>query len=289
MTALSASLPHDDLAEYLLSVLGKCTQAAFEKARQLVAAYHLTEAHVCDHPFFDSALVAHAVRENGGTVTLWPHSCNPAFPGLRRPGSVDAVHCVLASAARVWKAQLPDVALSVTSDLWLPRFSGVREVVIDEPLTVVLVANEMISGRVPVLDRGPLEETYRKLFRALSPLAPNVRYVCRPRSNANLQWLWELSGRATDFQYTGMAPSVIALPNMVFLFPGQAVERVVRRDRTRNSVSSGTRRRDGRGVCRGRSAPVSALWCRRFHHRRNHALPGWRLSSRLGPSASCLV
>ncbi len=218
---LSTTLPHSDLGEYLFTVLGGATQAAADRALTLVKRHRLTEAHICDFPFFESAIMAYAVRANGGKIILWPHGCNAAWPFDRQSGSVDAVNCALTPAAEAWRSQLPGIPVTVIPYLWLPKYREPRKQVATEPLSVVIVSNEFTCGHLTIMGRRGIESIYLRLFAVFRALAPDVRYIVRARSQANLEWAWELSGRSPDFAYATLPPMLINEPNMVFLFVGQ--------------------------------------------------------------------
>jgi hypothetical protein len=220
LVLLSTTLTHSDLGEYLCVALGGATAAATQRARELVQRHRLTEAHVCEHAFYESAIVANAVKESGGRVVLWPHSFNPAFPEFRLPGTVDAVNCVLESGAATWRARLPDAEVSVIPNFWLPRYQGPQPASPAEPLTVVVICNEFGYTGIDYMNRWILEVTYRRLFRRLRALAPDVRYTVRPRSQPGLNWVWRVAGRPPSFPHTPDPPLLIDFPNMVFLFIG---------------------------------------------------------------------
>ena len=218
---LSIALPNSNLGEYLNAALGGATVAASRRADELVVRHRLTEVHICDHPFFESAILAHAVRARGGKVSLWPHGCNPVLPWLRRPGTVETVYSPLASMGEVWKARLPGTRVEVVPYLWLPKYSAPRPYDPAEPLSVVIVSAEISSVGLDVMNRPGIESIYRRLFKHLGEMAPEVHFTCRPRSQGNLNWLWRLAGHAPDFSYSQLIPTLIDLPNMVFLFVGQ--------------------------------------------------------------------
>jgi len=217
----SVTLLQPDLGEYLCAALGGATVAAAKRAEEIAQRHNLTEAHICDHPFFEAAIVAHAVRARGGRVVLWPHGGNPSLPWVRKPGSVDAVYCALNSMAETWRAVLPGTPVTVVPYLWLPRYRGPRPHDGSAPLSVVIISNECSYSGLDLMDRSTIEQSYRNLFQKLDGLSPEVRYLCRPRSQINLNWLWRLSGHRPDFGVSPLGPMLIDLPNMVFLFVGQ--------------------------------------------------------------------
>jgi hypothetical protein len=218
---LSGALPHGDLGAFLMSVMAGVVSYALIRTREFVRQHNITEAHICEHPFFESAILAHAVREAGGKVICWPHGWGLSWWGLPRlPGTVDEVYSVDESGAKEWRKQLPDAKVRVISDLYMPRYKGPRPAILSEPLNVVLIGNSYANDRLPLINRASLEQISRKLFRALGQLPPDVKWTYRPRGTEELQWQWALAGHPPDFPYTQVPPVLIDLPNMVFLFPG---------------------------------------------------------------------
>jgi hypothetical protein len=189
--------------------------------RTLVRQEGITQAHICEHPFFETAVLSHAVRENGGTVTLWPHSWGLSWWGLpRHPGTVHTVYSVDRTGAGIWRERLPGTTVKVVSDLYLPRYRQPRPVVAGEPLNVVIIGNNYNVERLAMINRDSLEAVSRKLYAAFADFPADVRWTYRPRGTSDLQWQWGLAGHPADFSYTTVPPALIDLPNMIFLFPG---------------------------------------------------------------------
>ena len=220
VTLLTTALFETDLGHYLFVALGGATASAAAMARDMVARHNLTEAHVCDHPFFESALVANAVQEAGGRVVLWPHSFNPAVPEFRPAGTVDAVYCVIEASAALWRRHHPDATVTVLPNFWLPPYAGPRPADPEKPLTVVVIANEYGAASIDYMDKWSLEVTYRRLFPRLEALGPEVDFTVRPRSQRGLNWLWRLAGLPPRFPHTQSPPMLVDQPNMVFLIVG---------------------------------------------------------------------
>lgn len=218
---LSATLPHADLGDYMVMALGGATEAAFARARHLVKHHRLTELHICASPFFESSLLAHAVKEVGGKVALWPHSFNIGDIGpLRAPAMVDAIYLPWLPDAVKCRELFPGTPVTVIPNFWLPGCLVPPEAEAGEPLTVVLISNDPISHRLALTDIAIVEQSFRSLFRTIDAM-PGVKYVCRPRSQSTLQWMWTLAGRPADFSYTPLSPAAVTFPNMVFLFVNQ--------------------------------------------------------------------
>ncbi len=207
-----------DLGAWLCDLLGPPTAAAAGRAARLVAEHGLGEAHVCDHMFWESAIVAHAVREAGGRVVLWPHSSNAVHVGVRRAGEIDRIHCATQSAAEAWRARFPDVPCSVASDLILAPCQTPRPLDPSQPLTVVVIAGGHRLNRLPVLDNDGHAGSYRRLFRGLAECAPGIRFVCKAKPPwESIEWLQSLVGQAPILRETRQAPMAIDLPNLVYV------------------------------------------------------------------------
>jgi hypothetical protein len=217
----STRLVNSDLGECLHMVLGGCSQGAYDRAKALVARHHLNEAHICDHPFFESAMIAHAVKANGGRVILWPHACAAAWPPLKRSGEVDEINCAVRSSAAKWQKQLPATTVHVRSDLWLRPNVLPRPATPAEPVHVAVIGTDPVCGHFFAANRDRFEDAHRRLFRGLATLRPDVRYVCKPHSEQHLRRLWDCAEHSPDFVYTGSHPTQIELPNLIFLFPIQ--------------------------------------------------------------------
>jgi len=218
---LSTTLPHNDLGRHFVSAVGPATQAAVRRARDLVAQHNVTEAHICDDVFFAPSIYLHAVREAGGKVYFWPHSCNAGWPFLRRPGTVDVISCAYEGAAAEWRAQLPDADVRIVSQLCLPRFRGFPEANPDEPLSLIIIDNAFRSGRLAMLDCSDYDDTYRLLLAGLGEMTTNVRYLVKPRNSAALHRISRMARRSPAFGYIVDPPLLVDRPNMVFLFPTQ--------------------------------------------------------------------
>lgn len=207
-----------DLGAWLCDVLGPATAAAAARAARLVAEHGLSEAHVCDHMFWESAIVAHAVREAGGRVIVWPHSSNAVHAGARRTGDLDRIHCATQSAAESWRARFPEVPCNVASDLILAPCQAPRPLDPSQPLTVVVIAGGHRLNRMPLIDNDGHAESYRRLFRGLAECAPGIRFVCKAKPPwESIEWLRSLVGPAPVLHETRQAPTEIDLPNLVYV------------------------------------------------------------------------
>jgi hypothetical protein len=207
-----------DLGAWLAKLLGPPTAAAAAQMGRQARARGLGEAHVCDHMFWESAIVAHAVREAGGRVFLWPHSSNAVHVAARPPGSVARVHCATRSASRAWQARFPEVPCEIVSETILRPCATPRPLTPSQPITVIVIAGSHSLNRLPVLGYDGHTESYRRLFHGLSACAPEIRFACKAKAPwESIEWLRALAGPSTVLRETQEAPTRIDLPNLIYV------------------------------------------------------------------------
>jgi hypothetical protein len=206
------------LGAWLARVLGPATAAAAAQMRRQIKAHGLSEAHLCDHMFWESAIVAHAVREAGGRVVLWPHSSNAVHVGARSPGGVALVHCATRSASRAWQVRFPEVPCRIVSEIILRPCPMPRPLTPSQPITVVVIAGSHSLNRLPVISYGGHIESYRRLFHGLSACAPGVGFMCKAKAPwESIEWLRSLADPSTVLRETQEAPTRIDLPNLIYV------------------------------------------------------------------------
>ncbi len=212
----SCRLPRTSLRDWLHFAIGPRTKTAAEEARRLVAEYATEEAHVCDHMFFESALVAHAVRASGGRVVLWPHSSNALHVDVRGSQRPDHVYCITKASSDIWGRRYKGITRTVLSELMLKPCAAPRPLT-GTLITVVVIAGSHGLNRMPVLDIKGHSESYRRLFSGLSAIGPGVRFVCKAKAPwESMKWLRSLApGIAIEERLE--SPGAIDLPNMIFV------------------------------------------------------------------------
>jgi hypothetical protein len=204
------------LDDQFVALIGATSKSAAQRASDLANEFELNEAYVCDHLFFESALIAHAVRARGGAVFLWPHSSNAAHALMYEEGDVAAVRCTTNSSARVWSGRLPDTLCVVQSDLILQPCAGPRASTPGDPLTIVVFASVHALLRMPFVDRRGHEDSYRRLFRALKDMAPQVRILFKPKWEST-EWLRGVLGPSIVFEETNSTALELDEPNMIYM------------------------------------------------------------------------
>ncbi len=204
------------LDDQFVGLMAATTRDAAQRAFDLANQFELNEAYVCDHLFFESALIAHAVRARGGNVFLWPHSSNAGHPLMYEKRDVAAVRCTTNSSARVWSARLPGTPCAVQSNLILQPCSAPRPSTPGAPLTVVVFASVHVLRRMPFVDRRGHEDSYRRLFKALTDLAPQVRALFKPNWESS-EWLRGVLGPSIAFEETNRNSLQLDEPNMIYI------------------------------------------------------------------------
>jgi len=202
------------LDDQFVGLMAATTKDAAQRAFDLGNQFEQNEA--CDHLFFESAVIAQAVRARGGKVFLWPHSSNAGHPLMYAKGDVAAVRCTTNSSARVWSARLPGTPCAVQSNLILQPCSAPRPSTPGAPLTVVIFASVHVLRRMPFVDRRGHEDSYRRLLKARTDLAPQVRALFKPRWKST-EWLRGVVGPSAVFEETTRTPLELDEPNMIFV------------------------------------------------------------------------
>lgn len=218
MRRYTCTLPHWFLDRWLLHVLGERTRLAANEARRIVAKHSIREVHVCDHMFFESGLVADAVRQSGGRVMLWPHSSNAVHIAVRRSALPHGVACITSAGAKQWKAKFPLVPVTVASELMLRPCREHKMLTVGQPLTVVLIAGAHSLNRMPIVDIDAHKESYRRFFSTIHAMAPAARLVCKAKAPwESMSWLRSLAPPGMELEETIDGPLVVDLPNMIFV------------------------------------------------------------------------
>lgn len=213
-------LPNTDLGVWFNNVIGNRTQSVAIAAARIVNEHSITEAHVCDHMFFESGLVSGAVREKGGKIVLWPHSIGTDEVGmtLRLLAPPSEINCVTKNDALHWKSKFPLSLINVRSDLMLSKGLIPQRLDPSKPLTVVLINGAHFMARMPTLNYRAHEESYRRLLLALLILSPHIRITCKAKNPwETIEWLRSLAPKGLVIEEITEHPTSISLPNMIFI------------------------------------------------------------------------
>jgi hypothetical protein len=221
LISYSAEWPTDPFKFYFCGILGPAFRSTVARARSLVAKAAIKEAYVCDHLFMGSSILAHSVKQQGGFVTLWPHSANPSHVGIRDEDYFDNVVVVTKAASQSWKRKFPNKTVKLRPRIMLPPQRKPRTFNPAEPLTVVVFGGDHFVGRLPFFHVEKHIQCYKRFF-SLGETAKFARLKYKPKAgNENVTWFANnvtkqpetvdiVTNRATSLDY----------PNMIFITIG---------------------------------------------------------------------
>jgi hypothetical protein len=177
----SLSLPEDPFVAYL-GLLEPNFGSILTHVRSLVANSVIEKAYICDHPFLGSCILAHAVKEGGGSVVLWPHSSNVSRVAKERNAKYfDEVVVLTQAAKKNWNDAFSDMPVRINPLIMFPSQSSLRVFDPSEPLNVVVFGGAHFLGRLPLVRIESHIKTYRRLFFRLST-AEGVRLRFKPKA-----------------------------------------------------------------------------------------------------------
>lgn len=202
-------------------MLGGFLAATMGRARDEVVRRELKEAHIADHLYAGSAVLAGAVREAGGRTWLWPHSSNPVHVTVRRPGSFDVVHAITSHGCREWHEAHPDADVRQAADLMLPWASSPAPTDPREPLHVVIIGGKSTLGLTPFLPDQRHRELVRRTFEEFDRMGREglIRVGFKPKGagGEGLAWLDGIVGSAVDYEVIEQHPLRIDRPNLLYV------------------------------------------------------------------------
>lgn len=202
----------------ITQTLGIPSKKMAQRTREIVSSLGITEAHICDHPFYESALIGGAVRDAGGKVILWPHSSNVMMMKMHRPKKGDVIHTITKNGAAAWRGLAPTVKVRTVSGLMLEPYEKPWPFVPSDPLNVVVIAGAHRLGRLPAFSYSGHLNTYRRLFSELSRYEGAIRVHCKAKAPwEDFQFIQNLTPSGFELEEVKELPSRIEMTNLVFL------------------------------------------------------------------------
>nr|WP_131815375.1 hypothetical protein [Rhizobium altiplani] len=209
--------PLPKLTDAFLTFVGGLSKAAWENANKAVAASTAREAHVCDHLFFEGALISHAVAAAGGNIRLWPHSSNAGHVPFQKHDALAGVTAVTASAKRMWSRVLTSEIVNIDSSFMLSEASTARSYAAGEPVHIVVFAGAHRLNRMPTLDCRAHKAALQKFFGALAGLPDKFQVLVKPKAYwEEADWLEQFFPIGHRFRFTEQTTKELDLPNMIF-------------------------------------------------------------------------
>jgi hypothetical protein len=184
--------PQDPLLTGFDQLLRPIFRACLDSARSF--ADGAVEAHVCDHLFLQSAVVSHAVKECGGTVTLWPHSANASQWNFRCASGFDRIVVVRRATAAKWEGRFREKPVEIVPELLFPHGRAPAAIDPAVPLTVIVIGGACYLSLLPLFNVPAHCRTYRRFFALGDVFADRARVLFKPKLESPA-WLAEVLGR----------------------------------------------------------------------------------------------
>ncbi|QXC52257.1 hypothetical protein KHC17_24060 (plasmid) [Agrobacterium salinitolerans] len=205
------------LTDCFLRFLAPLSRTAWQNACEAVATSEIKEAHVCDHIFFESALINNAVTLSGGTVNIWPHSSNACQVRYQNTDMISRVMVVTESAKRAWSAAVSPQLVDVNSELMLEYPCRSSRYEVGKSVNVIFFAGAHQLNRMPTLDCKAHEKALRSYFLALSQLPECFQLHIKPKNYwEDAGWLAKFLPPNHSFLFTSETARELNLSNMVF-------------------------------------------------------------------------
>ncbi len=209
--------PLPKLTDAFLTFVGGLSKVAWENANKAVAASKAREAHVCDHLFFEGALIGHAVAAAGGNIRLWPHSSNAVHVPFQKQDALTGVTAVTASAKRMWSRVLTSEIVDIDSSFMLSEASRPRSYAPEQPVHIVVFAGAHRLNRMPTLDCRAHKAALQKFFGALGGLPDKFQVLVKPKAYwEEADWLEQFFPVGHRFRFIHQTTQELDLPNMIF-------------------------------------------------------------------------
>ncbi len=207
------------LSDQFIASMLPMTEVALETAIASVHGSNIKDVHICDCYFFESALLAHAVRQNGGRVHLWPHSINDTFIHQHSRSDCPAtIRSITSTSAGKCAEYFPASKVITAPRIMLSPPSPSRPFVHGRPTSVVIFGGSHAVARMPLMNLGRHEHTWIKLLRALANYPDDFRVLFKPKAHwESPEWLSSLSSDPLDFEETSLHANHLDFENSVFM------------------------------------------------------------------------
>ncbi|MFK3857837.1 hypothetical protein [Agrobacterium pusense] len=207
------------LSDQFIASMLPMTEVGWGTAINSVRRSNIKEIHICDCYFFESALLAHAVRQSGGRVHLWPHSINDTFIHQHERSDCPAtIRSVTSTSARKCAEYFPTSKVIAYPRIMLAPPSPPRPFVYGRPTSIIIFGGSHAVARMPLMNLGHHEQTWIKLLKALARYPDDFRVLFKPKGYwESPEWLSSLSKDPLIFEETYVHANDIESENPVFM------------------------------------------------------------------------
>lgn len=207
------------LSDQFITSMLPMTEVALETAIGSVHRSNIEDVHICDAYFFESALLAHAVRQNGGRVHLWPHSINDTFIHQHsRSDWPTTIRSITSTSAKKCAEYFPASQIITDPRIMLAPPSPPRPFVHGRPTSVIIFGGAHAVARMPLMNLGHHEHTWIKLLTALGRYPDDFRVLFKSKAQwESAEWLSSLSKEPLVFEETSVHANDLDFENSVFM------------------------------------------------------------------------
>lgn len=188
-----------------------------KQARRLVQRNAVQVAHICDHSYPETGLLAGAVLEQGGKIALWPHSANVVHNFAYDRTCVAKISAAAASTAQAWARDFPNAQVDVRPGTVLPPTKSAKPFNPAEPVTLVMFAGGHAIARTPLVDMAIHLDLWRRTLSTFDTLGGSVRVLYKSKTTwETREWIKALAPRPDALEFTDVHANDLDLSNMVF-------------------------------------------------------------------------
>ena len=204
-----------------LITLIECSYSSLEKA---TIKYNLDEVNLCDHPFLGPSLLAASVRQRSGKIVLWPHSTSQIL-GMHEYTKPEMVNCIYKNSETVILENLGSKIIT-RPYLMLSELGTFQRFYPSQKLNVILIAGAHRLNEAPIYPIAQYIDTIQRLILGLSDRKKRVNLLVRPKTTwETFDWYQSLTKQ--KLRRANVGPSLLNLPNMVFVNFNQASSSII--------------------------------------------------------------
>ena len=213
----NSTFPCSYYDELIKCDLLKKIELVYKTIHQLAEKQSINEAHICDHLFVDTAVIAGCIRSRGGKVILWPHSSSMPLTNHYKAPPYKITRILKDCEAD--SLFFSSTKFSVRSELMLTAPKHIHSVVRGEKQNIILIAGVSKINQMPVINVFQHESTIRAFIAGLADRENILNVFIRSKEQwADLKYFESLSNRS--LKEAPGTPSEIDLPNMTFVCIG---------------------------------------------------------------------
>lgn len=207
------------LSNKFLEALVPLSEMAYSIAQKSVSQSKINSAYICDHLFFESAIMADAVRRSGGEVHLLPHSINDTFfQTHQKISEVSSIYSITKNMAAEGQKKSPKSNSFIRSEIMLTPIKCEQNFISNQPITVIIFGGAHALTRFPLVPPKKHEETWSKLLKKLALYPEDIRVIFKSKSAwESADWLSSLSSEKLSFEESLIHAKEINFPNMIFM------------------------------------------------------------------------